>query len=463
MRLADKETRPIIKMDYANVTIAIDLYSADLHSISDAALYKAIMEFTRIDRPLEERPREGYLLDFKADISDRFLRSVAAFANTFGGLLIVGLSESDGRPDKMEGIATAGELKTQISSMIASNLFPCPPFQIAECTLPGDSAGKKLCVLRVRETDDICLLARKGEKNPIYVRVEDQSSPVDAPTMRALLSRKRQAENFAQDLEARIKLLKGSLYVCNYRANDRGIRSSNYFQIVLSPRFGHVIRLDLGVEKEFGLSIDRVNPGLDDLTKINAAKVDHLRGRDWYEVRFREHDHDYERRWRLTSQSEIGFITQVKWPIAGKGDYWSIYDAAADLTRIAALARQFWGSAGYFGGFRLEADLNINGLSFDVGAGGGINPYFYARFSSIASFPLDRTALHLVGDQSTRQENPAAQLDLDYPALSQSLPEILAVVINDLLRSLGHTCHLQRLEASTRSLIQQLNPASPIP
>lgn len=74
----------------------MDLYSADLQSVSASELYRGIAEFTRIDKPPADRPREGYLLDFKEDLSDRFLHSVAAMANTFGGLPIVGVSEVDG-------------------------------------------------------------------------------------------------------------------------------------------------------------------------------------------------------------------------------------------------------------------------------------------------------------------------------------------------------------------------------
>ena len=132
-----------------------DLYRVDLRSIPGNDLYQLICQFTRIDRPIGDRPREGYLLDFKEDLSDRFLRSVAAFANTFGGLLIVGLTEADGRPDSLVGVTVHGELKTQVASMIASNLFPCPSFDIAECALPIDPE-RKLCVVEgARDTGNL--------------------------------------------------------------------------------------------------------------------------------------------------------------------------------------------------------------------------------------------------------------------------------------------------------------------
>jgi hypothetical protein len=145
--------------------MADDLYRVNLQSVGGSSLYRLIHEFTSMERQIGDRPREGYLLDYKEDVSDRFLRSVAAFANTFGGLLIVGVTEKDGRPDTLAGVSVQGEWKTKIASMIAANLFPCPQFEIAECALPTD-AGRKLSVVRVRETPEICLLAKKGEPHP---------------------------------------------------------------------------------------------------------------------------------------------------------------------------------------------------------------------------------------------------------------------------------------------------------
>jgi len=68
-----------------------DLYSVDLRSVSGADLFRAIAEFLRLDLPADARPREGYLLDFKQDLSESFLHTIAALANTFGGLVLLAL------------------------------------------------------------------------------------------------------------------------------------------------------------------------------------------------------------------------------------------------------------------------------------------------------------------------------------------------------------------------------------
>jgi hypothetical protein len=434
--------------------MANDLYSADLRTISGSELYRAISEFIRLDQPIEDRPREGYLLDFKEDLSDRFLHSVAAFANTFGGTLIVGVSEDDGRPNKVVGVATTGELKTRVAGVIASNLFPCPPFEIAECGIPGDLSGKKLCVLRVRETDEICLLAKKGEKYPVYVRIEDQSPPADAAQLRSLLNRKAQNRTSNADIDLRIRDLASGLFVCTYRENTQGSRTRTFFQTMFCPYAHAPIRLDLAIEKIFAGLTSAQWPGLQQLVNISEARVEHVRSRDWYEIQFYDKTHDYERRWRLTNRADIGFITQTRWPITPVGDFWSLYDVVADLVRVGQLARNFWRETGHYGSCRVIADLNVEGLGFDT-AKGALSPLFYARLGGVPDFSLDSRSLMLQTGRPQLTQAASARLDVNYTGLDTSLVETVTMIVNQLVRCFGHVPDFRALQRSLDSLFFQ--------
>jgi predicted HTH transcriptional regulator len=108
-------------------------------------------------------------VDFKASWSDSALRTVAVFPNTFGGLLLVGVSEDDGRADQIVGIAAQRqELKTTIASSIASSISPTPPYEIRDVAFPSNPA-QHLCIVRVRKGNALYLLTRKGE-HPVYTR-----------------------------------------------------------------------------------------------------------------------------------------------------------------------------------------------------------------------------------------------------------------------------------------------------
>ena len=106
--------------------MAVDLFSADFSHLTDADLYAAVLDFTRYSLPQSDRTREGYTVDFKEKWGDKSLRVVAAFANTFGGIIIVGVSEEGGRAKDVVGEDSKGELKTRLASSIAASIAPTP-------------------------------------------------------------------------------------------------------------------------------------------------------------------------------------------------------------------------------------------------------------------------------------------------------------------------------------------------
>jgi ATP-dependent DNA helicase RecG len=68
-----------------------------------------------------KRP-EGKTLEFKRDLSspDRALRTLVAFANTAGGLLVIGVEDSS----RVRGIKTPLDLEERLASMISDNIVP---------------------------------------------------------------------------------------------------------------------------------------------------------------------------------------------------------------------------------------------------------------------------------------------------------------------------------------------------
>jgi hypothetical protein len=429
--------------------MADDLYRINLQSVPGSSLYRLIHEFTSMDRSIGDRPREGYLLDYKEDVSDRFLRSVAAFANTFGGLLIVGVTELDGRPDKLAGVFVRGELKTKIASMIAANLFPCPQFEIAECELPTD-AERKLSVVRVRETPEICLLAKKGETHPVYVRIEDQSAPADASQLRALLDRKSKNQTSATEIEARLVPLRNRMFVTIAgTSGGQRSRSETYFRIGICPYFHHSLPLDLSVERRFSEIVGAQIPGLQTLVSQNEAAIEFQRWRDWFEIHFVDKAHDYERRWHLSTSGDIGFATQMRWPVSGSEALWSLYDVALDISLVGKIVREFWKYTGYFGAFRLDAEVHVTGLKLEMNSQ-GFAPLFYERVQGSLFFPLDRTSISI---GKNPQAAGQAQADFTNPDLQASLSDTVGIVLNQLLRCMGHTADLQKLRGALSGII----------
>src|ERR1035441_3897122 len=108
--------------------MSVDLYKDDLNSLGGTELYAGIEALVRLQEQPADRSSEGWTLDYKEQWSDEMLKYVAAFANTFGGLLLVGVSEKNGKPNEIIGVQLKSELKTQIASSISANISPTPSY-----------------------------------------------------------------------------------------------------------------------------------------------------------------------------------------------------------------------------------------------------------------------------------------------------------------------------------------------
>jgi predicted HTH transcriptional regulator len=97
--------------------------------------------------------REGSVLDYKSDISDKdnWPATVAAFANTFGGLIIFGVEAKKDKPRRVTGFDPKGiEIGTKLTSMVISRIQPRPDFSIRVVNYDEDPT-KEIVLLRVSE------------------------------------------------------------------------------------------------------------------------------------------------------------------------------------------------------------------------------------------------------------------------------------------------------------------------
>jgi hypothetical protein len=148
-----------------------------------------------------EIQEEGPRLDYKAADrngsipTDKVLKVVIAFANTYGGVLILGVEaeQATNRPISWEGVQLKDGLEETVTAMCSSSIFPpvipevhVYPFQ-SDPTLPADD--KAFVMVRVAPS----LAAPHADKeNHFYVRVNSQCRLADLPTLTFLLNRQAQ-------------------------------------------------------------------------------------------------------------------------------------------------------------------------------------------------------------------------------------------------------------------------------
>jgi Putative DNA-binding domain len=442
----------------------IDFYKDDLSAPEDKDLFAAIEVFTRIALPQTERTQEGYLLDFKALWNDTALKAVAAFANTFGGILVIGVSDKDGRADDIVGVPSQRhELKTRIASMIASNISPTPPYEIRDVAFP-DGSGRHLCIVRVRKGNSLYLLT-KGEL-PVYVRNEDQSIPANSARLQALLAT-RVAASSASDLEAsQSAVFSQFLFVTQEQPVPHGMtlpagyqaqraRSATYLQIRLTPEEPQVVRLDLAIEQEFRLIVLKSYPDLADNVHDPSphigASLEDFRLRDWYQLNYRETLRDHEMGWGIDSSGSVYFVTQVRCKLQEKGqkpEVWSLGDLITNLDCTIEAAHRFWNYLNYPGEAHVFVELRVEPLPLLERVGG-----FQAAYSSCLyekGSPRKRAKV-LTADKLTRSVKHGARataaVDLTYATRHSNRPEAVAILANQLLRDLGYSASLDDLRA----------------
>jgi len=135
--------------------------------------------------------RETLWFERKAAISPNSLsKACAAFANTHGGLLVVGVADDD---DTLAGIEPlAAEAQLWVKDTLRGLVLPMPPFR-ARWLEVGDGRGVLLVLVEESSTTPHLLL-RSGA---IYVRNPGSSDPVPIGDQRRLLDLTRRGEEAA--------------------------------------------------------------------------------------------------------------------------------------------------------------------------------------------------------------------------------------------------------------------------
>ena len=447
-------------------SVDIDLYKDDLTVPEDKDLYTALELFTRIGSPQPERTQEGYLLDFKAIWNETALKAIAAFANTFGGLLIIGVSDKDGRADEIVGVPSQRhELKTRIASSIASNISPTPPYEIRDVAFP-DGSGRHLCVVRIRKGNSLYLLTKKGE-SPVYVRNENESIPADAARLQALLATRLVPSQVNADVTAlQASVFPQFLYVTQamdpppaHQVPPGSLpprsRSGTFLQIRLVPEETQLVRLDLTIEQELRLIVLKAYPeladNLHDPSPHLGASLSEFRLRDWFQITYRETLRDHEMGWAINSSGSLYFVTQVRCKILEKdreSQVWSLGDLITNLDCTIEAGHRFWNYLGYPGEAHVLAELQVEPLLLLERTGGFQVAYASCLYERAS--PRKRAKV-LTIDKMTRSvqhgASATASVDLTYATRHGDRPEPVTLLANQLLRDLGYSARLDDLRS----------------
>jgi hypothetical protein len=159
----------------------------------DEIKFSDIEAFCSLDSPEEQRPHEGLRIDFKSSFPNDLPKFLVAFANTSGGIILLGVEENQGVPQKIVGVPLGkADIKTRITEIAYSAINPPLVPEVGLARMPNDDS-KGVVVVRIQESQYPPHMVESGSENSIYVRVNDECQKADLRTIEALLAKRKSA------------------------------------------------------------------------------------------------------------------------------------------------------------------------------------------------------------------------------------------------------------------------------
>ena len=424
----------------------VDLFTADLNTLSNDQLYAAIAELARL------QPNESNRHDFKQQWNDDTLKDVAAFANTFGGILIIGVSK--GKKDTAAtavGVVSNSELTTGIASSIATNISPNPSFNVVECHRPGDP-NCRFAVITIRNDSTLHLVTKKSIGNPVFFRNVDETKPADAAQLRMMIDREKQnLRSVGESVFDRVDYLFSQMRIgVNYLTPDSWPNGTFAFsdtalKLALIPSENKVMRLDLKVENEFLTLLNQNYRRVRSMVGKVALDGEN-RSSAYYEYRWYHRSVDHEARWRITRDLEIAHVTQVREKFK---EEWSLVDVVIYAILMLKMGAQWWASLKYFGEGVLVADLSVPRLAFARGAGNQFVTIFAPGSSTSCGMRSEILEAHPL------QPSARATVSVNFSSMRDEIPYLVTSIMNSVLRSLGHAVSWEEFKDNVSIVMQQ--------
>jgi len=146
------------------------------------------IQFEDVDQFCRTGAREGLLLDYKVEFPARLDKAIAAFADTYGGHILIGVGEqATGQAQlPIQGVALMAGLRERVVSTALQAIYPpvYPETRVIEFASPSTPAGtndRAVVVVRVHESDGAAHTINRG--TDVYLRVDNVTDPYRRATV----------------------------------------------------------------------------------------------------------------------------------------------------------------------------------------------------------------------------------------------------------------------------------------
>jgi len=155
--------------------------------------------------------KENIYLDYKKDFPKKLEKTISSFANTFGGMIIIGIDEDNNSKPKppFEGIDFEPKLEDKITNIIIDNINP-PIFP--EIQIVPEINNKTFVIIIVEQSEETP--HRIDNDKNAYIRTGNISNPIDLATgkqLKWLENRRKKSIEFREYLKKRSEYRKDNL------------------------------------------------------------------------------------------------------------------------------------------------------------------------------------------------------------------------------------------------------------
>jgi predicted HTH transcriptional regulator len=138
-----------------------------------------------IEQFLQSGAKEGTLLDFKEDFPKRLDKTISSMANTFGGMVLIGVEETTAGGGKVpiKGMPLGPGLRERVIQIAINSIYPPLIPEVSVVEFKSDPAltelDKAIVVIRVHESEYGHAV---DQRTTVYVRTDNVSDPMKKAT-----------------------------------------------------------------------------------------------------------------------------------------------------------------------------------------------------------------------------------------------------------------------------------------
>lgn len=158
------------------------LYTKDISTVT----FADVKEFYDL------KLRESLRIDYKRDFPNELERIVASFANTAGGIILLGVDTDEAnKPNQIVGVTYVKGLEEKVLNICHSNTSPPITPEVIACPYPSTDVGnldKCVIMVRVQESTEAPHFVGK-KRNFIYIRIDNESEQADADSIERLMEK----------------------------------------------------------------------------------------------------------------------------------------------------------------------------------------------------------------------------------------------------------------------------------